>query len=75
MNQTNLADLIEQLSTLEYAIRKSITVREDQDEPADGRHADEARHFGISIDDAMTKGDLLNAVQTLVRATQKKNGN
>lgn len=48
-----------------------MTVREDQDEAAELPHMNEAERCGIAIEDAMTKGDLLNAVQTLVRATQK----
>lgn len=72
MNETNNADLIESLSKLEYAIRQSMTVREDQDEPANPEHNDEAEHYGIEVDSAVTKGDLLNAVQTLVRSMQKK---
>lgn len=63
--------LIERLTILEYAIRQSMTVREDQDEAAELPHMNEAERCGIAIEDAMTKGDLLNAVQTLVRATQK----
>ncbi len=72
MNAAGRADLIEKLMILEYAIRQSMTVREDQDEPANPEHKDEAERYGISVEDAMTKGDLLNAVQTLVRASQKK---
>lgn len=72
VNQIGRADLIEQLTNLEYAIRLSMTVREDQDEAADQQHKHEAERYGIVIEDATTKGDLLNAVQTLVRATQKK---
>ena len=71
MNEISHADLIERLSKLEYAIRQSMTVREDQDEPAHSEHKDEAERYGISVDSAVTKGDLLNVVQTLVRATQK----
>ncbi|RBA24767.1 hypothetical protein [Herminiimonas fonticola] len=70
MEQDNL---IERLTILEYAIRQSMTVREDQDEPANPEHKDEAERYGISLDSAVTKGDLLNAVQTLVRAKQKEN--
>ncbi len=49
-----------------------MTVREDQDEPAEPEHKDEAERSGISVDNAVTKGDLLNAVQTLVRSMQKR---
>jgi len=72
MTTNNHADAIERLTNLEYAIRQSMTVREDQDENAEQQHKDEAARYGIAVDDAITKGDLLNAVQTLVRATQKK---
>ncbi|MDO8304764.1 hypothetical protein [Herminiimonas sp.] len=71
-NESSRADLIARLSKLEYAIRQSMTVREDQDEPAYPEHKDEAERYGISAEADVTKGDLLNAVQTLVRATQKK---
>nr|WP_143710607.1 hypothetical protein [Janthinobacterium sp. Marseille] len=66
-----MQNLIERLGTLEYAIRQSMTVREDQDEPAEPQHIKEAAQCGIAADDAMSKGDLLNAVQTLHRARQK----
>jgi hypothetical protein len=72
VNETGRANLIERLTNLEYAIRQSMTVREDQDEAADQQHKYEAERYGIVVEDATTKGDLLNAVQTLVRATQKK---
>lgn len=68
MEQENL---IERLTILEYAIRQSMTVREDQDEPANPEHKTEAERYGMSLDSAVTKGDLLNAVQTMVRARQK----
>ena len=72
-NITNLADYrIEHLKALEYAIRSSIAVREDQDEPALPPHMEEAAHYGIHIENDMTKGDLLNGVQTLLRATQTR---
>jgi signal recognition particle subunit SEC65 len=70
MNETTIGQLVEHLRTLEYEIRKSITVREDQEENADPQHKLEAKHFGISVNDADTKGDLLNAVQTALRAAQ-----
>jgi hypothetical protein len=66
------ADLIERLTRLEYAIRQSMSVREDQDDTAEPKHTDEAVRCGVAVDDAASKGDLLNAVQTLVRAMQKK---
>lgn len=64
--------LIERLTSLEYAIRQAMTVREDQEELANPEHKIEAEHCGISADVAVTKGELLNAVQTLVRATRKQ---
>ena len=71
---TNLASYrIEHLQTLEYAIRSTMTVREDQDEPALPQHTEEAAHYGIPTEQGMTKGELLNGVQTLLRATQTKN--
>jgi hypothetical protein len=72
LENVNGADLIERLTTLEYAVRRSITVREDQDEPADAQHKDEAKRCGIALEGAPTKEELLNAVQTLARATQRK---
>ncbi|MFC7298318.1 hypothetical protein [Herminiimonas aquatilis] len=72
MNEPNPADLIECLSKLEYALRQSMTVREDQDEPAQPEHKTEAARYGIALEPTVTKGDLLNAVQTLVRAMQKQ---
>ena len=50
-----------------------MTVREDQEEPADSEHKDQAERHGISVDSTVTKGDLLNAVQTLVRSIQRGN--
>lgn len=72
LNERSHADLIECLSKLEYAIRQSMTVREDQDEPANPEHKDEAERYGIEVDSAVTKGDLLNAVQTLVRSMRRR---
>lgn len=65
-------NLIERLGVLEYAIRQSMTVREDQDEPANPQHLSEAARYGITVSEAMTKGDLLNVVQTMHRARQKQ---
>ena len=69
-----LAERIGQLKALEHAIRKSITLREDQDEDADSQHRDEAGRCGIVIEHLDTKGELLNAVQTAVRAMQARSG-
>jgi len=49
-----------------------MTVREDQDEPANPQHLSEAARYGITVSEAMTKGDLLNVVQTMHRARQKQ---
>ena len=70
--QLGSAILIERLKALEYAVRKSMAVREDQDEVAEPQHVEEAQACGIWAEDATTKGDLLGAVQTLVRATQAR---
>jgi hypothetical protein len=70
--EKNQTDLIERLTQLEYAIRKSMAVREDQDEPADPQHTEEAERYGIPVANTPTKEELLNAVQTLCRATQKQ---
>ena len=51
-----------------------MTVREDQDEPAEPQHIKEAAQCGIAVGDAMSKGDLLNVVQTLHRLSQKNAG-
>lgn len=67
-NQRTL--FIQRLQNLEYEIRKSITVREDQEEDADSRHVDEVSRCGITVPEASTKGDLLNVVQTALRAAQ-----
>jgi hypothetical protein len=66
--------LIERLKTLEYEIRKSITVREDQEELVDPQHEEEAKRCGIPVEEFSTKGDLLNAVQTAVRSAQTQAG-
>lgn len=71
-NDPSPTQLIERLTFLEYEIRRSITVREDQEEDAQPWHLKEAERCGIAVDRAMTKGDLLNAVQTAVRAAQAK---
>jgi len=68
----NAAGLAAQLQLLEYAIRRSITVREDQEDAAGIEHIEAARGLGVSVDAAASKGDLLAAVQTLLRATQSK---
>ncbi|MDQ9171810.1 hypothetical protein Q8A64_15460 [Oxalobacteraceae bacterium R-40] len=74
MNKTDNASLIERLKILEYSIRKTITVREDQDEDVDSLHRDEAAQCGLPISGLTTKGDLLNAVQTAVRSAEAKAG-
>ena len=72
--ETDIADLIERLKYLEFAIRKSMAVREDQDEPAERSHVAEAAQCGIKMTGDVTKGELLSAVQTLVRTTRAKEG-
>lgn len=75
MEYTNdTAQLIERLNFLEYEIRRSITVREDQEEDADPWQCKEAERCGIVVEGLMTKGDLLNAVQTTVRAVRGRVG-
>jgi hypothetical protein len=68
----NAAELAAQLQLLEYAVRRSITVREDQEDAASAEHIAVARGLGISVDAEASKGDLLAAVQTLLRVTQAK---
>lgn len=74
MTNISIAASIEQLHGLEYAIRKSITVREDQEEDAEPLHLGEAARYGIRGDALTTKGDLLNAVQTALRSAQARAG-
>ena len=66
--------LIEQLRKLEYSIRQSITVREDQEEDVDPVHRSEAERLGIAGTSLISKGDLLNAVQTALRAAVRDSG-
>lgn len=66
------ADLVAQLHQLEYAIRRAIIVREDQEDEAGAEHIDAARGLGISVDGDASKGDLLAAVQTRLRVVQSK---
>lgn len=62
------ADLPARLQRLEYAIRQSMPVREDQEDPADPLHLAEAAACGIAVTPALSKGDLLSLVQTRMRA-------
>ena len=71
-NGDNIAQLIDQLSFLEYEIRRSITVREDQEEDALDSHLKLADQYGISLQGVFTKGDLLGAVQTAVRVARSR---
>ena len=71
-NGDDIAQLIDQLSFLEYEIRRSITVREDQEEDALDSHLKLAEQYGISLQGMTTKGDLLGAVQTVVRAARSR---
>lgn len=59
------------LTALEYAIRQAMAVREDQDDPAEARHLDEAAQCGITVHPNLTKGDLLSLVQTRIRSRQR----
>ena len=69
-NSGDIAQRIDQLSFLEYEIRRSITVREDQEEDALEWQLKEAERCGIILAPMATKGDLLSAVQTAVRAAR-----
>lgn len=60
--------LPDRLQKLEYAIRQSMPVREDQEDPADPRHISEAAACGIAVKSELSKGDLLSLVQTRMRA-------
>jgi hypothetical protein len=64
--------LVEELQHLEYEIRRSITVREDQEDAADRLQIDAARKLGIAAEPESSKGDLLSLVQTQLRAAQAK---
>jgi hypothetical protein len=61
-------DSHERLQTLEYAIRQSMPVREDQEDPAAAQHLDEAAACGIVVPPELSKGELLSLVQTRLRA-------
>ena len=67
MDSSTHESLIERLRNLEYSIRQSITVREDQEEDAEPAHCSEAERCGIASAGLLTKADLLNAVQTALR--------
>ena len=73
-NADNAALLIERLKEFEYEIRRSIVVREDQEDNADPQHISEAERCGLPVGDMSTKGDLLNAVQTAIRSAQATAG-
>jgi hypothetical protein len=68
----NHADVSKRLQQLEYAIRQSMPVRDDQEDPAEPQHLDEAAACGIAMTPAiastLSKGDLLALVQTHIRA-------
>lgn len=61
-------DSLNRLKKLEYAIRQSMPVREDQEDPADPLHLEEAAACGIEVAPNLTKGDLLSLVQTHLRS-------
>ena len=67
-NNAHNADPIEALRKLEYAIRQSMPVRDDQEDPADPQHLAEAAACGIAVTPTLSKGDLLSLVQTRIRA-------
>jgi len=59
---------LEQLQKLEYAIRQSMPVRDDQEDPAEPQHLTDAAASGIAVTPDLSKGDLLSLVQTQLRA-------
>jgi hypothetical protein len=61
-------DLSARLRTLEYAIRQSMPVREDQEDPADAAHMETAAACGVVVAAGLSKGELLSLVQTRLRA-------
>lgn len=65
-----IPELIERLRVLEYAIRQSIPVRDDQEDPAEPEHLVEATACGITVGEGLSKGDLLSLVQTRMRASR-----
>lgn len=71
-NPSSDSEFIDRLTFLEYEIRRSITVREDQEDDAHPWHCKEAERCGIAMHGLTSKGDLLGAVQTAVRAAQSK---
>lgn len=73
MNSHTHESQIERLRNLEYSIRQSITVREDQEEDAEPAHCSEAERCGIASAGLLTKADLLNAVQTALRNAMRDN--
>jgi hypothetical protein len=62
------SDTLERLQKLEYAIRQSMPVREDQEDPADAAHMETAAACGVVVAAGLSKGDLLSLVQTRLRA-------
>lgn len=56
------------LQELEYAIRQSMAVREDQEDPADPAHMAQAAACGIAVSPELSKAELLSMVQTRLRA-------
>ena len=61
-------ELAERLKNLEYAIRQSMPVREDQEDMADAQHLAEAAACGVAVTPGLSKGDLLSLVQTQLRS-------
>ena len=68
MTSPHAPELKQRLRTLEYAIRQSMPVREDQEDAADPAHLLEAAACGIATPADLSKGDLLSLVQTRLRA-------
>lgn len=56
------------LQNLEYAIRQSMPVCKDQEDPADPQHLAKAALCGVAVTADLSKGDLLSLVQTRIRA-------
>lgn len=59
---------MDELQALEYAIRVSMPVRDDQEDPAHAQHLEEAARLGITVTSNVSKGDLLALVQTKIRS-------
>lgn len=67
MTSTASPDLHQRLRALEYAIRQSMPVREDQEDAPDPAHLAEALSCDIAAPSDVSKGELLSLVQTRIR--------